>query len=121
MLGHPHTLDDIDPMEDHAMVPWNKLEKTFKLNKLYEYVDRCATEHSLNAETVTALRSALKEKLTRKQLQKAKDVGYDKVAGCITVISILQFSGGAFSFKNLDAVSPMHSLAPKNKTVRRAI
>ena len=83
-------------------------------------MDRCAAEYSLSPETVTLLRAALKEKLTRKQLQKAKDVGYDKVAGCITAISIIQFTEGSYTFKNSDAVSPMHSLAPKNKTVRRA-
>jgi len=115
----PKTLDEIDSMEGHESVPWNKLEKTFKLNKLYEYVDRSTQEHGLSADTAAALKTVLKEKLNRKQLQKSKDVGYDKVAGCITVIPTIVFEGAQFSFVYSDAVSPLSSLAPKNKTIKR--
>jgi len=117
----PKSLDEIDSMEGHESVAWNKLEKTFKLNKLYEYVDRCAEKHHLSVDTANALKVVLKEKLNRKQLQKSKDVGYDKVAGCITEIPIIVFEGTQFSFAHSDTVSPLSSLAPKNKTYKRPV
>ena len=117
----PKSLDEIDNMEGHESLAWNKLEKTFKLNKLYEYVDRCTEKHGLSADTASALKVILKEKLNRKLLQKSKDVGYDKVAGCITEISTIVFEGSQFSFAYSDTVSPLSSLAPKNRTYKRPI
>jgi hypothetical protein len=110
-----NSLEDIDNMEEHNNLPWNKLEKTFKLKKLYEYADFCAVEKGLSAETVADLKKALRERVNRKQLQKTKDVCYNKEEGKVTTISILHFHEGSYSFRNTDAVSPLLSLAPKNK------
>ena len=114
----PKSLDDIDTMEEHGMLPWNKLEKTFKSNKLNEFVDKVGETNNFSKDTSAALKIVLREKLNRKQLQKSKDVVYDLVAGEITNIPCLLFSENAFSFKQTDAASPLTSLAPKNKTIR---
>jgi hypothetical protein len=110
-----NSLEEIDPMEEHTNLAWNKLEKTFKLKKLYEYADSCAVEKALAPETVADLKKALRERVNRKQLQKTKDVCYNKEEGRVTAIAILHFHEGSFSFRNTDAVSPLLSLAPKNK------
>jgi hypothetical protein len=110
-----NTLEEIDSMEEHTNLPWNKLEKTFKLKKLYEYADDCAAEKMLSTETVADLKKALRERVNRKQLQKTKDVCYNKEEGKVTAIAILHFNENSFSFRNADAVSPLLSLAPKNK------
>lgn len=115
----PKSLDEIDTMEEHSMLPWNKLEKTFKSNKLNDFVDKVGEKNGFSKDTSTALKTVLKEKLNRKQLQKSKDVVYDLVAGEITDIPCLLFSENSFSFKQTDAVSPLTSLAPKNKTIRK--
>ena len=114
-----NALEEIDPMVEHSNLAWNKLEKTFKLKKLYEYADACAEEKGLSPETVTDLKKALRERVNRKQLQKSKDVCYNKEEGKVTAIAILHFNAGAFSFRNMDAVSPLLSLAPKNKTIKK--
>ncbi len=120
MAAIPTTLDEIDTMEDHALLPWNKLEKTFKLKKLYEFAERCAPEHGLSPTETAALKTAFKERINRKQLQKAKDVSYDKQTGNVDHIGVLLFhKEGGFSFKNMDNASPLTSLAPKNKTVKK--
>jgi hypothetical protein len=118
-MATPKSLDEIDMMEEHSMLPWNKLEKTFKANKLNEFVENVGEKNKFSADTSAALKTILKEKLNRKQLQKTKDVIYDLVAGEITDIPCLIFSENSFSFKQTDAVSPLTSLAPKNKTIRR--
>lgn len=110
-----NSLEEIDPMEEHTNLAWNKLEKTFKLKKLYEYADSCGVEKTLAPETVADLKKALRERVNRKQLQKTKDVCYNKEEGRVTAIAILHFHEGSFSFRNADAVSPLLSLAPKNK------
>lgn len=121
MAAIPTTLDEIDNMEDHALLPWNKLEKTFKLKKLYEFAERCAPAHSLSPEETAALKTAFKDRLGRKQLQKAKDVSYDKQTGNVENVSVLLFHPqGGFSFKTTDNASPLTSLAPKNKTVKKS-
>lgn len=114
-----NALEEIDPMVEHSNLAWNKLEKTFKLKKLYEYADACAEEKALSPETVADLKKALRERVNRKQLQKSKDVCYNKEEGKVTAIAILHFNAGAFSFRNMDAVSPLLSLAPKNKTIKK--
>jgi hypothetical protein len=110
-----NTLEEIDPMEEHTNLAWNKLEKTFKLKKLYDFADASAEEKGLTAETVADLKKALRERVNRKQLQKSKDVCYNKEEGRVTAIAILHFNEGGFTFRNTDAVSPLLSLAPKNK------
>jgi hypothetical protein len=110
-----NVLEDIDSMEEHSNLAWNKLEKTFKLKKLYDYADACAEEKGLSQETVADLKKALRERVNRKQLQKTKDVCYNKEEGKVTAVAILHFNEGGFTFRNMDAVSPLLSLAPKNK------
>jgi len=109
------SLDEVDQCDNHDKLPWNKLEKTFKLQKLYAYADKCAQEHACDA---AALKILLKEKLARKCLQKGKDVNYDKVNSEILSIPSLTFNGSQFIFKHADNVSPLTFLSPKNKTVK---
>lgn len=120
MSKMPATLDEIDTMEDHANMPWNKLEKTFKLKKLYEFADRSAAGNALSEMDVVALKTAFKDRINRKQLQKAKEVSYNKQTGTVDNIAVLVFRPeGGFSFKTTDNVSPLTALAPKNKTVKK--
>ena len=120
MSKTPATLDEIDTMEDHANLAWNKLEKTFKLKKLYEFADRSVATNGLSETDVIALKTAFKDRINRKQLQKAKEVNYNKQTGVVEHINVLVFRAeGGFSFKNTDNASPLTALAPKNKTVKK--
>ena len=112
-----NTIEDVDQCDDHTHFAWNKLEKTFKLSKLYAYADKCAETHGCDR---TALKALLKEKLARKCLQRARDVNYDKASESIQSIPSLTFYGAQFVFKQTDNVSPLLSLAPKRnkKTVK---
>ena len=110
---------DNNSRDANTAVAWNKLEKAFKLQKLYEFADRYATEKTLTPEQLAALRGALKERLSRKQLQKSKDVAYDKVKGIVVRLDCLvQQADGTFTFRNTDSVSPLAALAPKTRRLR---
>ena len=113
-------LESIDSMKGHTNLAWNKLEKTFKLEKLYDFADTCGRERSLTQETIADLKKAFRERVNRKQLQKSKDVSYNKEESKVVAVANLIFSQtGSFVFRNAEAVSPLLSLAPKNKTVKK--
>jgi hypothetical protein len=114
-------IQSIEQLKDPVagIVPWNKLEKTYKLQKLYDFADLCADEHCLDTATRASLKTMLKERLNRKQLQKSKDVGYDKDRAVITEMTSLVLKDGSFSFKSSENASPLLSLAPKNKTIKQ--
>lgn len=115
------TLEDIIDMDVQNSIdlPWNKIDKSLKLKKMYEFADTYSTLHHLELSTTIDLKNMLKEKLGRKLLQKIKDVNYDRQNGIIVSIPNLIFHNNKYTLKMADNVSPLHSLAPKNKTVKK--
>lgn len=115
-----HTImDRMDQItSQQTMVPWNKLERGQKLQKLNDFALHYGSEKGFSEEQVGRLKESLKDRLNRRQLQKTKDVAYDKTNGTVTRIDCLVCNAdGTFSFRNTDSVSPLVSLAPK--TTRR--
>jgi hypothetical protein len=115
------TLDDIVDMDSQKNVnlPWNKLDKSQKLKKLNDFADKYSLEHKLDEKITSDLKQMLKEKLNRKCLQKIKDVQYNKETEMIISIPTLILHNHRYTLKVPDNVSPLHSLAPKNKTVKK--
>jgi len=101
--------------ESNANGNWNKLAKTTKLTKLYDYAYLYATENKLDDETCLKLRVFLKASLEGKKFQRAKDVNYDKNAGKIKEIPILVMdaSTNRFTLRNLTGLA-MNNLTPTN-------
>ena len=133
MLLSPYTVDNktkqnIDNLDDLIKqdkmnvekLPWSKLNKTMKLGKLNQFADEYSNEHKMNEKETADLKTLLHDSLTKKLLQKAKDVVYDKNDGSIKNIPSLQFSKASrkHTIKNTERkVSHLKSLAPK-KTVK---
>ena len=103
---------------DHHRIQWNKLDKTIKINKLYEYADEYKLVNNLSDDQTVQLKVLLKDKINHKHLQKSKDVVYDIDTGKIKSIPNLTYSEQVFIFKSAERASPLNSLTPKNKTVR---
>lgn len=96
--------------------PWSKLDKTVKLNKLNEYVNTLTKEHKLNISEVKTIKKELYNALDKKQLQRVKDVCYDKETGAINNIPNLHFNKNTrkFTMKRSDKqISTLKSLGPK--------
>ena len=72
--------------------PWNKLDKTIKLIKLNDYANNISKEHKLTGSELKSLKKDFINFLDKKQLQKSKDVNYDKETGIIKNIPSLQFN-----------------------------
>lgn len=102
----------------NKLEPWCKLDKTQKLVKLKDYCILLQKKHDLNQKEETELYNFLSNCLEKKQLNKVRDVLYDKENGVIKSIPQLQFNNSSrkFNLKRCDKhVSTVKSLSV-NKT-----
>lgn len=115
------TLEQIVDMDTKKQehLPWNKLNKSLKLKRILDYAEMVKERDQLDDTRLSQLKQMLRDKLDRKCLQRTKDVVYnyetEKIESIPTLICVQQ----KYTLKT-DAVSPLHSLAPKNKTVKKA-
>ena len=101
---------------------WSRLDKTVKLEKLFEWSERFCIEKKWSDVTKNQLKNFLKLSLDKKQLQRVKDVIYDKENSKILGIPNLQFNNRKFTLKrNEKRVSTVKSLGggKKNKTIKK--
>lgn len=98
--------------------PWCKLNKTVKIKKIMDYIEKYKCDKNLTNEETDKLTSFLRDCLNRKKLQRIKDVLYDKEKGIVNDIPSLTYikSTKHFTLKNIDKrVSTLKSL-PQKKT-----
>ena len=105
----------------NKLEPWCKLNKTQKLVKLKDFSILCKKKYQLNQKEETDLYNVLYNCLEKKQLNKVRDVVYDKENGIIKSIPQLQFNAcnKKFHLKKCDKhVSTIKSLSVnKNKLI----
>ena len=111
-------LDDFLEKEKqlNVNIPWTKLDKTVKVNKINEYVDKYISDNKLTTTDSKNMRKYLKDLLDKRQLNRVKDVTYDKDKGMIVNIPSLCFnrSNKKFTMKrNEKRTSTSKCLAPK--------
>jgi len=100
--------------------PWNKLDKTVKIQKLHGFAERYGREQGLPVKEIKGLKTFFVECLDKAKLQKTKDVIYDKDSREITSIPALHFNVEKhhFTLRIMDSkrVSTLKSLTPKRVT-----
>jgi len=106
--------------------PWCKLDKTIKTKKIIEFIEVYKVNNELDTEECELLLTFLKDCLSRKKLQRVKDVLYDKENGQIKDIPALQYMKASkhFTLKNIDKrISTVKSLTPKkpNGTIKNKV
>lgn len=104
--------------------PWIKLNKTTKLIKFQEFVEKYSIENKLSDEEKIDLSKFLSTNLDRKRFLKTKEVNYDKDSGCIISIPSLFFNttNKKFTLKRCDKrVSTLKSLTPKKMKNKKNI
>ncbi len=100
--------------------PWLKLNKTIKIEKFKDYVDKYSTENKLSLTEKDDLFSFLCLCLDKKKLLKSKEVNYSKDTGIISSIPNLTTVNKKYTLKRCEKrQSTLKSLAPK-KTVKTA-
>lgn len=70
ILEHENTLNKSEN--------WNKLNKTIKLQKLHVYAEKYGKDHSMSVKEIRNLKQFFNDALTKKKLNKSKDVVYEK-------------------------------------------
>ena len=96
--------------------PWCKLNKTTKIKKIIDYIEKYKIDKNLTDEEVNKLTIFLRDCLNRKKLQRIKDVVYDKEKGIVNDIPSLTYvkSSKHFTLKNIEKrVSTLKSLPQK--------
>jgi len=75
---------------NYSNEPWNKLNKTDKIKKLYMFAATYVTDNSIVDEKTT-MEKFLKLSLENKKISKVKDLKYDKLTGQILEINGLNY------------------------------
>lgn len=102
--------------------PWNKLDRTVKIQKLHQFAEKYGKEHGLPVKDIKSLKMFFNTCLDNNKLQKAKDVVFEKESRDISSIPALFFNNVThnFTLRIVDAkrVSTLKSLTPKRITER---
>lgn len=102
--------------------PWNKLNKTDKIKKLYTFAENYVKENSIIDELKT-MEKFLKASLESKKISKIKDIKYDKSTGQILEINGLKYDKDVNKFmilkSNDNHISTSKNLGTPKKTKPR--
>jgi hypothetical protein len=109
--------------------PWNKLNKTDKVKKLYIFAETYVTEKDIPKEK-TMMEKFLKLALEKKKFAKIKDLKYDRISGKILDLTGLTYDAltNKFSIVRTSEVStskqlgtPKKSRPTSTKTVKKTV
>ena len=135
----PRDTNDVNNINDflekekqtHTNEPWNKLDKTIKMQKIRDFIDDYSTINNLTSKESKNLLLFLTTNLDQKRLTKSKDVIYDREKGIVKTIPCLLFNqiSRKFTLKRCEKrQSTLKSLPPKkinktrdNKTAKNAL
>ena len=104
---------------------WNKLDKSEKMHKISQYIEKIRETYKLTNQEVDILKSYLSTNLDKKNLQRNKDVVYVKESGILEQIPTLHFNNSTrkFTLRKQVQQSAAKSLGPtrknKNKSSKR--
>jgi hypothetical protein len=105
--------------------PWNKLDKSAKIQNLHAFAEKYGKEHALPVKDIKILKQFFVECLDKGKLQKAKDVVYDKETRELSSVPSLFFNttGKNFTLRVVDSkrVSTLKSLTPKRISEKNKI
>tara|TARA_Y100000591_G_C21669678_1_gene612280 strand:- start:411 stop:920 length:510 start_codon:yes stop_codon:yes gene_type:complete len=105
---------------------WNRLDKSVKMNKIYDYIKKIAPEHKLTNNEIDILKNYLSQNLDKKVLQKNKEVTYIKETGILENIPTLHFNNTTrkFTLRRQSHSSALKTLGPtrkkKNKSAKNS-
>lgn len=88
-------------MELTKGMPWSRLPKIERVNKLDDFCRRYGESEKLDSSKIAVLSRYLRTALDQRRIHRAKDVVYDKDTGQITSIPALKYHSktGRFTLK----------------------
>jgi hypothetical protein len=101
---------------------WNKMDKAFKVKKLYKYAEHYCIKNNCPDNIVKNLKILLKSHLDKKRLINNKEVEYCKEKQEIINIPNLNYKNKRFTIDRADKrVSTIKSLAPLKSQLAKTI
>lgn len=110
--------------KNNKKVAWARLDRTQKLNKIFEYVDNYSLKNNITETENEQLKSYLTIALDRKKLQKVSEIKYNKDTSTIDDIPILIFNNISrkFTLKRCEKrSSTLNSLGNGSTKTRRRL
>ena len=104
--------DEID-LDSRFKLPWNKLEKGMKMNRILLYVKKETEEKELSNTIAKELKSILFNACDRGLFNKISEVKYDTEIGEIESFKCLEFNELTKKYK-------LKSTGPKNRSVSKS-
>jgi hypothetical protein len=99
--------------DDRFKLPWNKLEKGMKMNRILIYVDSQKKEYSLSDNQTKDLKNILFRGCENGLFNKINDVKYDEEQGLIESFKQLEFNESSKKYK-------LKSSGNKNRSVSKS-
>ena len=99
--------------------PWNKLNKTSKIQMLHVFSERYGHKNKLSVKEIKLLKQFFSSALDKKQLQKTKEVIYNKELQEVSDVPGLLFNSTNYTFyikMDNKRQSTLKSLTPKRNT-----
>jgi len=120
-IEQPTSINDMLNREKQKMnsEPWNKLNKTMRIQKLHAYAESYGREHNFNTKEIKQLKSFFSECLQRDKLVKVKEVQYNKDTGTIINIPNLSFNTTTRNF-TLRTQQTTDTISHKTAKIREA-
>jgi hypothetical protein len=116
-----NSIDELFASQSQAsdLVPWNKVERSIKLRKLFQYAEKYATETAMNPKNLKSLKMFFTSSLNKGRLLKTKEVTYNVDTGIIDTIPGLQYNTNTKNF-TIRNVEPKHVSTVKIKQKKPA-
>ena len=104
-------------MKSSQDLPWSRLQKMQKIDKLMVFCDEHAEKESMTERQRTGLRSYLRLALEQRRIHRAKDVDYDRITGKVLSVPGLKYhaSTNKFTIKRDDTVTKSRTVRKKNQ------
>jgi len=103
--------------ENSKRESWNKLDKSEKMHKITNYINKITPEYKLTKEEINSLKIFFSQTLDKKVLQRNKDVIYIKESGILENIPTLHFNNATrnFTLRKIQQSSALKTLGPTRK------
>ena len=91
--------EEVQKIDPRFAVPWNKLEKGSKMNRILEFVKTQKDEHELNETQTKELKNLLFKGCENSLFNKVTDVKYNQETGFIESFKNLEFNESSKKYK----------------------
>ncbi len=98
----------------NELEPWNKVERSTKLRKLFQYAEKHGLETSMNPKEIQSLKTFFTSSLNKGRLLKIKEVNYNIEKGIIISVPGLQYNNNTKNF-TIRNIEPKHVSTVKIK------